>query len=57
MQKPPSQAEMMQPTNAQGGSPNYMDETADTASNTFYPTRDQDAPAYKSTNPRYWEYR
>ena len=57
MKKPPSQAEMSQPTNAQGGEPNYVDETADSPDSTYYPNRGDDAPAYKFNNPRYWEYR
>ena len=57
MRKPPSDAEMMNPTNAQGGEPNYVDESAQSADNTFYPKRGEDAPAYVANSPRYWEYR
>lgn len=58
MKKPPSQAEMMQPTNAQGGEPNYDDETADSPGKVFHSKEgDPDAPAYIANNPRYWEYR
>lgn len=57
MKKPPSQAQMMNAHDAQAGEPNYIDESADSASNTFYPKRGQDAPAYIASNPRYWEHR
>lgn len=57
MKKPPSQEEMMQPTNAQGGEPNYIDESADSVK-PFHSVEDYpDAPAYIANNPRYWEYR
>ncbi len=55
MTKPPSKAEMMAATNAQSGRPNYEDEGLRipfTSKN-----GDMDAPAYRYTNPRYWEYR
>ena len=57
MKDAPSQAEMTQATNAQGGAPNYVDKTAETANSNFYPNRGQDAPAYKYSSSRYWEYR
>lgn len=57
MRKSPSNAQMMNPSNAQSGEPNYIDETANTAQSNFYPKRGQDAPAYIANNPRYWEYR
>ncbi len=58
MQKPPSKAEMMQPTNAQGGTPNYDNEASDTPGNPFHRVEgDMDAPKYLANNPRYWEYR
>ena len=57
MKKPPSSAEMTNPANAQSGEPNYIDERSDSADNTFYPNRGDDAPAYVASNPRYWEYR
>jgi len=57
MKDAPSQKAMMNPDDAQGGAPNYVDNSVETASNTFYPNRGQDAPAYIASNPRYWEYR
>jgi hypothetical protein len=53
MKNSPSQQEMMSPTNAQSGAPNY----AAAPESTFYPNRGDDAPAYVASNPRYWEYR
>lgn len=57
MRDAPSQARMMDPTNAQSGKPNYVDSTVETASNTFYPNRGEDSPAYISSDPRHIEYR
>jgi len=54
--KSPSQKEMMQPTNAQSGEPNYIDKKAQSVGQPAYYS-DMVAPAYKTTNPRYWEYR
>jgi hypothetical protein len=52
----PDQKEMMQPTNAQSGEPNYIDKSAQSVG---LPAKYSDiaAPAYKTQNPRYWEYR
>jgi len=56
MKKPPSQAEMSDPGQTQGGEPNYDDVTADSPikghSNVI-----SDAPNYIASDPRYWEYR
>ena len=57
MKDAPSKTEMTDPSNPQGGAPNYVDNSVETASNTFYPSRCDDAPAYVGSNPRYWEYR
>jgi len=48
----PTQGEMMNPSEPQTGEPDYVDKSAQSADNTFYPNRGQQAPAY-----RYWEYR
>lgn len=53
----PSKEQMMDPSNPQSGKPNYLDDSSETADNTFYPYRGEDAPAYIASNPRYWEYR
>jgi hypothetical protein len=57
MRKPPSQSEMMQPTNGQPATPNYEDESADTVKPFHSTEGDMDAPAYRYNHPRYWEYR
>jgi len=58
MRKPPSQAEMSVASNAQPGTPNYMDESADSPGNPFHnKVGGDDVPAYRYNNPRYWEYR
>ena len=54
--KSPSQKEMMQPTNAESGEPNYIDKSAQSVGNPPSYT-DYDVPAYETMNPRYWEYR
>jgi hypothetical protein len=57
MKESPTRGDMMNPSNAQRGKPNYVDEAVETPDSTFYPSRGQDAPAYVANNPRYWEYR
>ena len=58
MKGAPSKSEMMNPTNAQGGKPNYVDKTAETPGSPFHANQgDEDAPDYIANNPRYWEYR
>ena len=57
MRDSPTRGDMMNPAEAQSGTPNYIDKSAESVDNTFYPKRGQDAPAYKFSNPRYWEYR
>lgn len=57
MERPPSQQEMSLATNAQGGTPNYIDETARTPLNAVHPRGGEDVPAYMTQNARYWEYR
>ncbi len=57
MKNAPSNAEMMNPTNAQSGKPSYVDSSVESPQNRFYPNRGNDVPAYVVNNPRYWEYR
>jgi len=52
----PSKKEMSAPENAQSGEPNYIDKSAQSVGQPAYDT-DLAAPAYKTMNPRYWEYR
>lgn len=52
----PSQKEMSQAENAQGGEPLYQDQKARSVGQPAYYS-DMVAPAYKTMNPRYWEYR
>lgn len=54
--KPPSQTEMSDAENAQGGKPKYVDTKAQSVGQPSYDS-DLAAPAYKAMNPRYWEYR
>lgn len=50
--------EMSDPQNAQSGKPVYVDEKAESPpGNIGTDLTNGDAPAYASTNPRYWEYR
>lgn len=57
MKDSPSQKQMTSPADPQPGKPNYIDDSAETPQNRFYPNRGQDAPAYIASDPRYWEYR
>jgi len=57
MREAPTRGEMMNPSDAQTGQPNYVDSSAETPMSKLYPNRGQDAPAYVASNPRYWEYR
>jgi len=58
MKGSPSQSEMSNPTNAQSGTSNYVDDSAESPGSPFHANQgSEDAPAYKYTNPRYWEYR
>ena len=58
MKGSPSQAEMSNPTNAQGGEPNYVDKKAESPGSPFHSNQgSDDAPDYITQNPRYWEYR
>lgn len=51
-------ARMMNPANAQGGKPSYVDKSAETPGKVFHSKEGYpDAPAYRASNPRYWEYR
>lgn len=57
MKKPPSQTQMSDPGQTQGGEPNYDDETADSVKANNGNDLISDAPNYIASNPRYWEYR
>lgn len=57
MNDAPSKAAMMDVSNPQGGAPDYVDKSSETADNTFYPNRGDDTPAYVASNSRYQEYR
>lgn len=57
MKDAPTRGEMMNPSDAQTGQPNYVDKGAETPNSNFYPSRGEDAPAYMANNPRHWEYR
>lgn len=58
MKGAPSFSEMTNPSNAQGGKPNYVDKSAESPGKVFHSKESYpDAPAYIANNPRYWEYR
>lgn len=57
MKGSPTQKDMTQPSYVERGRPKYIDEIVENPQNRFYPSRGNDAPAYVSNNPRYWEYR